>query len=75
MDIFMDLVNNVGVNVAVIGCAFYFIRYMFDKDAQERKDIMDKYTASIDQMRESIEKNTDAVDILRYMLDKADGNK
>ena len=64
MDVFMQMVQTVGLNVAVIGAAFYFVKYMFDKDREERLNTESAYKATIAELRETIQRNTDALEIL-----------
>lgn len=68
MEIIVETISNVGVSAAVVACAFYFIKYMFDKGQEERQKLQQSYHDDLQMLRETIEKNTDVIQILMERL-------
>ena len=61
MDNVVQIINNVGFPIACCIALMWYLKYITDRHASERKEILDQTTASIDKLRESHEQETDNI--------------
>ena len=83
INIWMEVITNFGFPVCVCLIAFWYIKYMDDKNSAERKELMDSYHAEIRELREShkteteklteaLQNNTIAITKLCEKIDRED---
>ena len=65
----LSIVQTIGVPTVVAGASFWFIRYMFDAAANERKDFLKQDMENDDKIFELAELSAQAINNMSRALD------
>lgn len=67
MDVWVELVSNLGFPIAVAAAMGFFIKYIYDVSREDRMELLQTYHNDVDRLRTSLERNTE---ILTKLMEK-----